>query len=129
MYYFKKLLGFIMNNILKNILPQDIQPFIDKNTPIIDIRRDEEFRATGIIKNAHKLTFFDGFGHYDLDKWLENFQKIVKDKKDTFILVCAHANRTKTVGDFLAQKLEYENAYHLEGGMALWLSQGKEVTF
>jgi rhodanese-related sulfurtransferase len=128
MYHFEKLLGIIMNNILKNVLPQDIEPFIEDKTPIIDIRRDEEFKQTGIIENAHKLTFFDEYGHHDLDKWLKDFQKIVKNKKEKFILVCAHANRTKTVGDYLAQKLEYENAYHLEGGMAQWLSLGKEVT-
>lgn len=116
-----------MNHKLKNVSPSDIEPFILDNTPIIDIRREDEFSATGIIENAHKLTFFDGFGHYDLEKWLTDFQEIVKNKKDKFILVCAHANRTKTVGDYLAQKLEYENAYHLEGGMALWLTQGKKV--
>ena len=118
-----------MNNSLKNVLPQDIQPFIDDNTPLIDIRREDEFQATGIIKGAHKLTFFDEYGRHNLEKWLNDFQKIVKNKEDKFILVCAHANRTKTVGDYLAQKLGYENAYHLEGGIALWLAQNKEVVY
>ncbi|WP_419767617.1 rhodanese-like domain-containing protein [Arcobacter sp.] len=118
-----------MNNTLKNVLPKDIEPFINKNTPIIDIRREDEFKATGIIKGAYKLTFFNEYGQHDLDTWLKEFKKIVKNKSENFILVCAHANRTKVVGDFLANKLSYENAYHLEGGMALWLAQNKEVTF
>lgn len=118
-----------MNNTLKNVLPQEIEPFINENTPIIDIRREDEFVATGIIKGAHKLTFFNEYGQHDLEKWLKEFKEIVKNKKQKFILVCAHANRTKTVGDFLANKLSYENAYHLEGGMALWLAQNKEVVF
>jgi len=118
-----------MNKTLKNVLPQDIKPFIDENVPLIDIRRDDEFQATGIIKGAHKLTFFDEYGRHDLEKWLADFKKIVKNKEDKFILVCAHANRTKTVGDYLANKLEYTNAYHLEGGMTLWLDQNKEVVY
>ncbi len=118
-----------MNNTLKNVLPQEIQPFIDDNTPLIDIRRDDEFQATGIIKGAYKLTFFDEYGRHNLEKWLNDFKKIVKNKNDKFILICAHANRTKTVGDYLATKLGFENAYHLEGGMALWLAQNKEVVY
>lgn len=116
-----------MSSILQNVLPKDIDPFLEDNTPIIDIRTEQEWNSTGIIKGSYKLTFFDNFGNYDLDAWVEKFQEIVKNKSDKFILVCAHAHRTKTVGDFLSQKLEYENAYHLEGGIALWLVDGREV--
>ena len=116
-----------MSNTLQNILPKECEPFLNDNIPFIDIRREDEWNATGVIKGAYKLTFFDGYGHYDLDAWLDEFKKLVKSTDDKFVLVCAHANRTKTVGDFLASKLEYKNAYHLQGGMALWLDQGFET--
>ena len=112
---------------LQNILPQDMEPFLDNKTAIIDLRREDEWQYTGLIKGAHKLTFFDGFGNYDIDSWLKEFEKIVKSKKEKVILVCAHANRTRTIGNFLINKLAYEDVCHLEGGMALWCEQGKEV--
>ena len=116
-----------MSNTLKNILPQDMEPFLNDGTAIIDVRREDEWNYTGVIKGIHKLTFFDSYGNYNIDAWLEKFQTIVKDKNDKVILVCAHANRTRTIGEFLIHKLGYKDVCHLEGGMALWCEQGKEV--
>ncbi len=116
-----------MSSTLKNILPKDIDPFLEDNTPIIDIRTDTEWNSTGMIKGSYKLTFFDNQGNYNLEDWLEKFQQIVKNKDDKFVLVCAHAHRTQNVGDYLAQKLEYTNAYHLQGGIALWLADQRDV--
>lgn len=116
-----------MASMLQNVLPKESEELLQQNVPFIDIRREDEWNMTGVIKGAYKLTFFDGYGQYDLDSWLAEFEKIVKSKDDKFVLVCAHANRTKTVGDFLAHKLEYKNACHLQGGMALWLDQGLET--
>ncbi|SMN16149.1 hypothetical protein CRYPA_29 [uncultured Candidatus Thioglobus sp.] len=51
--------------------------------------------------------------------------KIVKNKNDEFILVCAHANRTKTIGRFLEIKTEYKNIYELDGGINYgWIDKG-----
>lgn len=116
-----------MSSQLNNITPSESKELLEQNIPYIDIRRADEWSATGIIKGAYKLTFFDGFGNYDLDKWMSEFEKIVKSKDEKFVLVCAHANRTKTVGDFLAQKMEYSNAGHLAGGMARWIGEGFET--
>lgn len=116
-----------MSNVLQNVSANDMDLLLKENAQVIDIRTAEEWSSTGIIKDSHKLTFFDAFGKYDLDSWLEKFQQIVKNKDDKFILICAHAHRTKTVGDFLAKNLEYTNTYHLEGGIASWLAEGKEV--
>ncbi|PIF03967.1 MAG: sulfurtransferase [Arcobacter sp.] len=107
---------------------QDVQEEIKKGTVLIDIRREDEWNRYGIIKGSHKLTFFDGFGNYDIDKWMEQFTKIVKSKDQKFILVCAHANRTKTVGGFLSQQLHYTNVYELDGGINYgWLDKGLET--
>ena len=116
-----------MSSTLQNVLPKEISALLEENAAIIDIRTEQEWNSTGLIKGSHKLTFFDSFGNYDLEAWVKSFQEIVKNKDDKFVLVCAHAHRTQNVGDYLAQKLEYTNAYHLQGGIALWISQGLEV--
>ena len=96
---------------------------------IIDIRRVDEFRKYGIIAGAHKLTLFDKNGKYDLPKWRSDLAKIVPNKDTPFVLVCAHANRTKTIGHFLDKKTEYNNIFELSGGINNgWIDKGLATT-
>ena len=119
------LLGNIMLADFKTLSTKEVQEEIKKGTVLIDIRREEEWQYYGIIEGSHKLTFFDGTGNYDINKWMEQFIKIVKNKKQKFILICAHANRTKTVGNFLNTQLRYENVYELDGGINYgWIDKG-----
>ena len=94
---------------------------------IIDIRRADEFKQYGTIKGSHKLTFFDSKGAYDIQKWMAKFTKIVKTKDTPFVLVCAHANRTKAVGRFLNEN-GYTNVQELDGGINYgWIDKGKKT--
>ncbi|WP_198304874.1 rhodanese-like domain-containing protein [Arcobacter vandammei] len=111
---------------LTEISPDDIEKLETENIIMIDVRREGEFIATGIIKNSIPLTFFDDFGNYDIEKWLNEFQKYVKAKDQKFILICAHANRTRMIGTFLLSQ-GYTNVAHLEGGMAAWLDENRET--
>lgn len=96
-----------------------------KNVVVIDIRRADEWERYGIIKGSHKLTFFDKYGKYDTSKWMSEFKKLVKSKEQPFILVCAHANRSKSLGKMLSSSLHYKNVYELEGGINYgWLDKG-----
>ncbi|WP_321469695.1 rhodanese-like domain-containing protein [Halarcobacter sp.] len=116
-------------NTLIDLPPKSVEFMIKDNIPMIDIRRPDEWKTTGVIKNAHKLTFFDEYGNHDIPTWMREFEKIVTSKDETFVLICAHANRTRVVGDFLIQNHGYTNVTHLAGGMALWLEENREVVF
>lgn len=109
-----------------DLQPRIVEKMIEDNIVMIDVRREDEWNRTGIIKNAHKMTFFDDYGNYDIEKWMEEFEKLVTTKDQTFILICAHANRTRTIGDFLINQ-GYKNTAHLFGGMALWQQELRET--
>ncbi len=107
---------------------QEVQKLISKGVPIIDIRTPAEWRQTGVIKGAKLLMFFDQKGRYDINKWLKEFQKIVKDKNQPFIIYCAHANRSKVVGKFLDKQLGYKNVNELNGGIIYgWIDKGRKT--
>jgi len=119
------LLGNIMLADFTTLSTSAVQEEIKKGTVLIDIRREDEWNHYGIIEGSHKITFFDNYGKYDINKWMEQFVKIVKTKKQKFILVCAHANRTKIVGNFLKNELKYENVFELDGGINYgWIDKG-----
>lgn len=101
---------------------------IQKGVVVIDIRRADEWKRFGMIEGSRQLTFFDKYGKYDASSWIDEFSKLVKNKKQPFVLVCAHANRTKVVGEMLNTQLGYENIYELEGGIMYgWIDKGQKV--
>lgn len=117
-----------MNDLI-DLPPKSVEYMGSDNIVMIDVRREEEWKTTGIIKNSHKITFFDIYGNCDIPTWMKKFQKIVTSKDQQFILICAHANRTRTIGNYLIQNHGYTNVTHLEGGMALWQEEGRDVIF
>ncbi len=104
------------------------EALIKQGVPVIDIRTPGEWKETGIIKGAKLLMFFNKYGKYDLNKWMKSFKKIVKNKNQPFILYCAHANRSNTIGKFLDKKLGYKNVNELSGGIIYgWIDKGRKT--
>ena len=95
-----------------------LEKMVKEGAAIIDIRTPPEWRE-GVIPGSHKIMFFDERGGYDINKFLSELSKVVKDKETPFILVCRTASRTKIVGQFLADKVGYTNVKELSGGI-MW---------
>ncbi len=96
--------------------------------PVIDIRTPGEWQNTGIIKGAHKMMFFDEKGQPDMGNWFFGLGHLIKDKKQPFIIYCAHANRTKALGNYLSKELGFEKVYELKGGIENgWIKGGKQT--
>ena len=113
---------------LKEVDNTQLSQMKEKDVVVIDIRTWGEFKEYGIIENAKPITFFDEKGKYDIPKWLNEFSKYVKDKNQTFVIYCAHANRTKMLGNFLNTQLGYQNVYELKGGINYgWIDKGEKT--
>lgn len=88
---------------------------INSNTPIIDIRRVNEWQSTGILKDAITITFFDENNNYDMDTFLKELNQKI-DTNKPFALICRTGRRTKALSTMLSQDFGY-NAINLKGGM------------
>lgn len=112
----------------KSLSTKEFQQKREDGVAVIDIRRADEWEAYGIIEGSHTITFYDETGSYDLDGFLDTFTKVVTTKEQPFMLVCAHANRTKTVGELMGTKLGYKNVYELDGGINWgWIDKGLQT--
>lgn len=112
----------------KSLSTKEFQQKKAEGCAIIDVRRSDEWSEYGIIEGSHKITFFDEAGYYDLDAFLEAFTQVVENLEQPFILVCAHANRTKSIGEIMGLKLGYKNVYELDGGINWgWIDKGFET--
>ncbi len=109
----------------KSIGVSELEELQAKGVPVIDIRTPGEWKQTGIIKGSHEMMFFTPKGEADIAEWFFNLGHLVKDKNQPFIIYCAHANRTKSLGKGL-EKMGYTQVYELEGGIENgWIKAGK----
>lgn len=109
-----------------NLSNVQMKELMAENVPVIDIRRADEWRSTGVIHGSKLMTFFDARGNFNIDKWLADLDKVA-GKNDKFILICRSGNRTGQLSNFLDKKLGYTKVYHLKKGIKNWIKAGDKV--
>ncbi|MCP4125588.1 MAG: rhodanese-like domain-containing protein [Gammaproteobacteria bacterium] len=108
---------------VNNIDNVQLKSMLEAGVPVIDVRRAEEWKQTGIVKGSHMMTFFDKSGRYDVKSWLSKLDKVAKSNAP-FILICRTGNRTGIISNFLDKKLSYTKVYNVERGITSWISKG-----
>ena len=111
----------------KTIDVAEFEKLQKEGVPVIDIRTPQEWADTGIIEGAHKITFFNEKGQPLLADWFFEVGHLVKDRKEPFVIYCAHASRTQALGEGLVS-MGFENVYQLKGGIENgWIKAGKKT--
>jgi rhodanese-related sulfurtransferase len=112
--------------VVEDLSNQQLALLAAEGVPLIDIRRPLEWDDTGVIDGSHRLAFFDNRNNYDLDLWLEGFDKVA-DRKKPFILICGHGVRTGNLGHYLDGRPDFGRVLHLKHGIAGWIEAGRPV--
>ena len=111
----------------KTIGVEEFKKLQKEGLPVIDIRTEGEWKDTGIIEGAYKATFFSEKGQALLADWFFTLGTLVKDRETPFIIYCAHASRTESLGAGLIQ-MGFKNVYELKGGIENgWIKAGEKV--
>ena len=105
---------------------QEIMSLMQSGVPIIDIRGAEEWSDTGVIKHSNLLTFFDKQGNYNIDKWLPELKKIVKEGEPV-IIICRSGKRSGIVSKFLDEQADFTSVYNASGGMLSWINSNNKT--
>jgi rhodanese-related sulfurtransferase len=108
-----------------NLSNPELQAMLDKNTPIYDIRRPEEWLKTGVIEESKLLTFVDASGRLKPD-FLERFMAET-DQHEPVILICRTGNRTGTLARLLVEQLGYTQVYNVRNGITEWIRASNPV--
>jgi rhodanese-related sulfurtransferase len=93
--------------------------------PVVDIRRPEEWRQTGVVKGSHLLTAFDPRGGI-MPGFPAAFQQRFPPDAPV-ILICRTGARTATLARALAEQLEYKQVAHVSDGIMRWIGAGHPV--
>ncbi|MBX2836476.1 MAG: rhodanese-like domain-containing protein [Gammaproteobacteria bacterium] len=123
---FLLLVGYSAHAELANVSNSGLQGLIEKGVPIVDVRRADEWAATGVVAGSHKITFFDQNGDYDAKKWLAELNSIA-GKDQPVVLICESGVRSKVVANWLSKGLGYSEVYNVTSGISGWIGEDKPV--
>ena len=104
----------------------ELKSLLQKKIPLIDIRRKDEWKSTGIVENSILMTFFDKNGKANTNEWLKELTKIA-NKNDPVILICRTGRRTGIISKFLSEKVGYRLIYDVTDGITDWIKKGNTV--
>ena len=104
----------------------ELKSLLQKKIPLIDIRRKDEWKSTGIVENSILMTFFDKNGKTNTNEWLKELNKIA-NKNDPVILICRTGRRTGIISKFLSEKVGYRLIYDVTDGITDWIKKGNTV--
>ncbi len=93
---------------------------------IIDIRREDEWKDTGIIDGAVTITAFLKSGNIH-PEFQKKFLNVIPSKKTPIMLYCHVGGRTASLGNALINQLGYSNVSHLTNGIVGWLADGNKI--
>ena len=93
---------------------------------VIDVRRPDEWRKTGVIEGSHLLTFFDKKGQYDLDRWMPALAAVAEAGQPV-ALICRSGKRSGRVARLLDGQFGYRHVYTARDGILGWIEDGRST--
>ena len=106
-----------------------LQAMIADDVIVIDVRREDEWKHTGVLAGSHAITFFDARGRYDIADWLEQVEAISDgdERSRKIVLICARGVRSSKIANLLDKRLGFKEVYNVTDGINHWIDAGKPV--
>lgn len=131
---FRKLIGVATGCLLfSNIALSDVSHIGTKQLAtlleqehevvVVDLRREDEWRDTGVIAGSSLITFFDRQGRYNAHQWLSEV-KAHATADTSLVLVCQHGVRSRIVSDWLEKNGLFDEIYNFKDGIEQWKKAG-----
>lgn len=112
----------------KDIDADELSMFASSDAIIVDVRTPAEWKETGVLANAHLITYFDEKANPLKDDFMSKLNALTaKDKTKQVVLVCRTGLRSKFVAAVLDRE-GYKAVYNYKDGMVNWLSEKRAVT-
>ena len=108
-----------------NVDNVELKTLIAQGVPVYDVRRAEEWGATGVVEGSHTLTYVDKSGRPN-PEFLPRFTAEV-GKNDPVILICRTGNRTDKLARELMEQHGYTRVYNVRDGITRWIGGSNAV--
>ena len=102
-----------------------LQAKLKSGVKLIDIRRPEEWKETGVVEGSIRSTAFSADGQF-LKSFVDMLQQTVQPDEE-FVVICRTGNRTAALSNWLATRGGYKNVLNHRDGITDWIGQGLPV--
>jgi rhodanese-related sulfurtransferase len=102
-----------------------LKRMVDEGALVIDIRRPEEWRQTGVIEGSYLVTAFDEQGRITRE-FPTLFGELTEPDRPV-VLICRTGNRTDALARMLVEQAGYQQVYNVTRGITSWMAAGGEV--
>ena len=99
---------------------------IEKGIKIVDVRTQNEWNSTGIIKGSELISLLDKNNKFIFENWYRAFnKKLNKDK--SIIFICAAGVRSNYISHLVKRRKPDLKIYNLEKGINHWIRSGNKI--
>lgn len=111
-----------MANKYSQLSNQELIDFLNAGGVLVDVRREEEWRATGVVEGCLLLTFYAADGSSQPERWLTELDRQVPLEQPV-ALICRTGYRTSLICDYLVGASKREKIYNHTDGIFGWLAE------
>ena len=106
---------------------RELSNLIEKEIKIVDVRTQNEWKATGIIKGSELISLLDKHNKFIFENWYRDFNKKISKNKSV-IFVCAAGVRSKYIANLINKKKPDLKIYNLKKGINDWIRSGNKIS-
>ncbi|WP_305987053.1 FKBP-type peptidyl-prolyl cis-trans isomerase [Roseibium sp. MMSF_3544] len=105
---------------------EELKAKLAAGATVIDIRRPDEWKQTGVIPGSHLVTFFDASGNVNPEFGAE-LQKLVASPADEVVFICRTGRRSQVLSEYLSGQAGFTNVVNVKDGIMSWIGDGEAV--
>lgn len=113
-------------SLYTNINNAELEKLLEDKVTLVDIRRPEEWKQTGVVAGSNMITLFTSRGGVN-PGFVSELQKVSSPEKPV-ILICRTGNRTQAGSTMLIRQLGYKNVYNVTRGIKGWIADKRDVS-
>ncbi len=110
------------------ITSDELNNLLKKNAVVLDIRTEDQWIKTGVIKESFQETAFDKNGKFNV-YLMDRVRALAgAESQNIEIIFVSHDGETASIlGNAFAEDLGFKNVYVLDGGIKAWISEEKAL--
>ena len=109
-----------------NIDNRELSNLIEKEIKIIDVRTQNEWKSTGIIKESYLVSLLNKNKKFIFEDWYAMFENKF-GKNESIVFICASGVRSNYISHLVQRRKPDLKIYNLEKGINHWIRSGNKI--
>ena len=105
---------------------KEFSNLIEKEVKIIDVRTQNEWKSTGIIKGSFLISLLNKNKKFIFEDWYEIFKNKFGNNK-SIVFLCASGVRSNYISHLVKKKEPDLKVYNLKKGINYWIRSGNRI--